>query len=520
MNKVLKSTIILMFVTILSKILGFGREIILANIYGASAYSDVYLISVNIPNIIFASIGAALATTFIPLYCDIECKEGEERAKLFTNNVINIIIIICIVLSVVGVIFAKPLVRLFAVGFKDETLSLAIKFTRILIFSIGFIGLSNLIGSYLNIKNNFFVPGMIGLPSNIIIIFSIILSKKNIYILPIGALLATFSQLLFQLPSARKEGYKYSLHIDFKDKYLKKMILLVAPIFVGASVNQINTTVDRTIASTLSEGSISALNYANKLNLFVMALFVTCVGSVIYPKLSKLSSQKDSDGFLNIVNNSITAIIIIVIPISIGAMVLSEPIIKILFERGAFDNSASKMTSDALIFYSIGMLGFGMREILCKVFYSLKDTKTPMKNGIIGMIINIILNIKLSNIMNHSGLALATSISAIVSTILLLINLKKKIKSLNVINLICTAMKAIISSLVMALVVRNLYTILLHMTETNILGEIISLGLAIIGGIVTYLLIMLILNIRNINQIISKSKQLLKLNKKQVKAIS
>ena len=171
------------------------------------------------------------------------------------------------------------------------------------------------------------------------------------------------------------------------------MSWLIGPVLIGVAVNQINTMVDRTLASTLVEGSISALNYANKLNGFVMALFITSVGAVIYPMLSKLSSEDNKEKFISSVVQSINSVILLVIPISIGAIVLATPIVKLLFQRGEFDARATSMTAIALIMYSIGMVAFGLRDIIGKVFYALKDTKTPMINGAIAMIMNIVLNI-------------------------------------------------------------------------------------------------------------------------------
>ena len=167
----------------------------------------------------------------------------------------------------------------------------------------------------------------------------------------------------------------------------------MAPVFVGVAVNQVNGLVDKTLASTLVEGSISALNYANKLNEFVMGIFIVSITSVIYPLLSKLSAANNKEEFNNSIVKSINYVILLVIPISIGAMVLSTPIVKLLFERGAFDLRATQMTSSALFCYSIGIIGFGLRDILSRVFYSIQDTKTPMINGAIAMALNIVLNL-------------------------------------------------------------------------------------------------------------------------------
>ncbi len=173
MSKIAKAAIGLMIANLLAKIIGFGRELALASAYGASIYSDAYLVALNIPTVIFAAIGQSLSTTFIPLYHNIESANSEDDALKFTNNILHIVTMICIILSILFMIFTKDIVKIFAIGFKDETLKITIDFTRILIMGILFASLSNLITSYLQIKNNFTIPGLASIPKNIIIIILI-----------------------------------------------------------------------------------------------------------------------------------------------------------------------------------------------------------------------------------------------------------------------------------------------------------------------------------------------------------
>lgn len=510
MSKVAKATIGLMLATIIAKVLGFGRELVLAAVYGASMYSDAYLTAMNIPVVLFTIIGTTLGTVLIPMYFEVNNDLVEKKALNFTNNVFNIVIAICIVLAILGFIFTEQLVKVFAMGFEGQTLKIAIDFTRITIIGIVFTGLSYVMTAYLQIKNNFTVPGLISVPKNIIIITSIILSVKyNPYIMIWGTLIGIATEFIFQLPFAIKSGYKYQLYINIKDKYIKKMSWLIGPVLIGVAVNQINTMVDRTLASTLVEGSISALNYANKLNGFVMALFITSVGAVIYPMLSKLSSEDNKEKFISSVVQSINSVILLVIPISIGAIVLATPIVKLLFQRGEFDARATSMTAIALIMYSIGMVAFGLRDIIGKVFYALKDTKTPMINGAIAMIMNIVLNIILVKYLQLAGLALATSISAIVCIFLLFGSLKKKIGYFGQDKIIKTTIKSIVAAVVMGIVTYFVYNIV-----SNLLGlakEAVSLDISVGVGAITYGILVVVLKVDEINVITDVMKK--KLNK-------
>lgn len=500
MSKLAKATIGLMIVTMLAKVLGFIREIVLASSYGTTIYADAYLTAINIPSVFFIVLGTALGATFIPMYFEIERNIGKEGSLKYTNNILNILLLLCILTLIIGVLLSEPIVRIFAFGFNNEKLDITINFTKILFISIGFSGISYIMTSYLNANDNFIVPGLISIPRNIITIISIILSiKYGIYIMVWGTLFGIASELLFQIPFAIKYGYKYKVYINIKDKYIKKSIMLLGPVLIGVAVSQINVTVDRALASTLSDGAISSLNYANKLNGFVMGLFVTSIVSVIYPRLSKLSAEKNTEKLVEIIRSSINSIILIIIPITVGAIVLATPIVRLLFQRGAFDEMATQMTSIALIMYSIGMVSFGLRDILGKIFISFQDTKTPMINGVICMFMNIAINLILIKYFKHAGLALATSISGIISILIFFRDLKKKIGYFGQDKIIKTTLKSLASAMIMGVVTYFTYSLLTNVLGFGFIQEIIALFGSIAIGAIVYGVLVIVLKVEEVN---------------------
>lgn len=503
MSSTAKATLFLMIATIISKILGFVRELVLASSYGASVYSDAYIVSMNIPLVICSTIGLTIGSIFIPLYIEIISKHGNEHALKFTSNMINIVGIISMLLVILGFIFIEPLVKIFAMGFNGEALSTTINFSKILLLTIIFTSLGNIITAYLQSHNNFIIPGIMSIPKNIIIIVSITLSVKyGPYLMIWGTLLGSVVELLFQIPASIKKGYKYKLYLYLQDEYIKKAMYLIGPILIGVAVNQVNVMVDRTLASTLTSGSISALNYANKLNGFVMAMFISSIGTVIYTMLSKQSLQEDKEEFIKSIVQSINSVILIVIPISVGAIVLATPIVRLLFERGEFDARATSMTAIALIMYSIGMVAFGLREILGKVFYSIQDTKTPMINGIIAVVMNILLNIMLIKKLNLAGLALATSLSAIICIFLLFNSLKKKIGYYGQDKILKTTIKSIISAIIMGIATYYVYNIFSLMMRSGLIYDTISLFGSVLFGVIVYGILTMILKVDEINIVI------------------
>lgn len=489
MSKLARATFGLMVATMIAKVLGFGRELVLASGYGASMYSDAYITAMNVPTVIFGVIGSTLATVLIPMYMEVNRDLGEEKSLKFINNVFNLVILACIILGVLGFIFTKELVGVFAVGYEGEALSLAINFTRITILGIVFTGLSYVMTSYLQIKNNFTTPGLSSVPKNIIIIVSILLSLKyNPYIMIWGTLLAMASEFLYQLPAAIKYGYKYIGNINLKDKYIRKMAWLMGPVLIGVAVNQVNTLIDRTLASTVAEGAVSALNYADKLNGFVISIFITSISAVIYPLLSQLNGEKNKQRFTSAVVKSINCVVVLVLPISVGTIVLVEPIIRELFQRGAFDARATSMTALALAMYSIGMVSFGLRDVLGKIFYSLQDTKTPMRNGVMTMAMNIAMDFIFVGSLGLAGITLSTSISSIICIWLLFKSLRKKVGYYGQDKIKKTMFKSFVASGIMGIVIYNLYH---YMINRAIDGDACLFGVICVGVVVYGLLVIL-----------------------------
>lgn len=324
-------------------------------------------------------------------------------------------------------------------------------------------------------------------------------------VLVIGSVIATASQLILLVLFIHRKGYRHKLILDIKDRYIKNMAYITLSVIIGVSVNQINVLVDRTIASRIAIGGLSVLNYADRLNSFVLGLFVSTISTIMYPTISKMVVEDNIHGFKRIVSESIIAISLLVVPATIGAMVFSQLVVKLLFGRGKFNPKAVSMTSSALFFYSIGMIGFGLRDILSRVFYALQETKTPMINGIIGVIINIILNLLLSKYIGIGGLALATSISAIFCTVLLFISFRKKVGSFGMKNITISSIKILCASLVMGAIAKISYNILFKYIGANL-----SLIVAIIIVAVIYFIIIYFMSIEKIDSMIMAVKKKLK----------
>ncbi|WP_216644313.1 murein biosynthesis integral membrane protein MurJ [Fundicoccus ignavus] len=477
-----KVAVKIMLITLISKFFGFARDIALSYFYGASNVSDAYLISLTIPDVVSSFVITGIATAFIPMYNQIKERDGSERVETFTNNLINTLTLISLVLYVISLVFTPQIVKLFASGFTQSTIEVAIQLTRISVISILFTGLIALSTGYLQNKDNFVIPALIGFPLNLIIIVSIYISSQTSYfVLAVGLVLATASQLFIMLPSIYKEGFRYKLKVDFKDPDLLLMIKIAIPVIIGSSINQINVLINRTIASRVAVGGISALNYAYMITFFIHGLFVVSIISIIYPSISRMATVRNFEGMKRSITEAIKMVSLIVLPASFGAIVFARPIVNLLYGRGQFEADAINMTSSALTCFAVGMIFVAIREILSRAFYAMQDTRTPMINASIGVVVNIALTPLFSYFLGVGGLALATSVSAIVTVILLAINLRKKIGAFGIANLVEIIIKIVISSTLMAIIAYFNYQQLLF-----VLPATVALFGAIMMGVIAY----------------------------------
>lgn len=441
----------LILISLLVKVLGFFREILMAYFYGTSVVVDVYVASMNIPSVIFALFGTAITTTFIPLYSAVKEEKDEKAALSFTNNVLNILVIIALLISILGIIYSEILVKVFAGGFSGETFELANNFTKIIMITIVFTVIQYIYNGYLQLQGFFNQNSLMLIPYNFCLIFTLMVSyyTDNFYVLAVGAVVASISQLVYLKFIIKKTDFKHSLVVNVKDKYIKTMFQLLVPVFFSTAINQLNNIVSKSMASGLEEGSISALNYSNKVNSIILEVVILSMTTILYPTLSNLFSSNKTNELTRFISKYINVVAFIVMPAALMISHLSDDIINILFGRGAFNADSVRFTGAALKITAIGLIGYAFRDVLNKIFYSMKDTKTPMVNGFISILLNIILNLILVKEFGYLGIAFSASFSAVVCTLLLLFQMVRKVPGLSIKKISDNIYKIILATLIM-----------------------------------------------------------------------
>ncbi len=483
-NKLIKSATIIVVCTFISKILGLLRDSVTAAKFGTIEL-DAYFAASNVPMILFITIGAAITTTLIPLYNE-KLKQGKQEASEFINNVLNFFILITVVISIVCIVFSNPIVAFLNPGFLGSKLEFTKQLTIILIPTLIFNAVLYIFNAMLQSENNFAVPALVALPFNILIIGYLLIYGKKYGVIGITIItfIATFIQIIPQIPYLKKIGFKYSFKINFKDPMLKKMCLMLIPVILGTGVQQINTFVERGVATGFNEGSLSALSYAYRVFALFVDIFVVAISTVIYPKMARQTASNEIKEMKTTLSQSICTLIVFILPMSFIVMIQSKPIIYILFQRGEFNSSATDITSSVLFFYASGLLAFGLRDFVCKAYYTLKDTKTPMINSAISLILNVVLIFVYKSFLGLKGLALANATSMYIACALLIYSLTKKIGSINGRKILVTTFKTLISSATMLIAIYyvNNMLVLNYVSTGSIFIKILissSIGLVI-----------------------------------------
>lgn len=505
-SRLIKSSIIVMVLLVIGKVLAFVRDALIAAKFGTTIETDIYMFAFGAV-MLLTSIGYGLTTTFIPIHTEnIEKKTFKERNE-YVNKLLNVFMLFTIIVTVLGIIFAKYIIIICAPGFtkNPSVFSMAVQIIRIMFLSLIFVGMQSIITGVLQAHKYFFEPSAMSIASNLIYVVYLVLLPDKYGILGFGVatVLGFFSQYIINVPRFKALGYKYEFVLDFKDKDIIRLFKLMLPIIISTSLIQINLFINRSFATNLYEGAVSILDFSNKVTMLVYEVFAVAISTVVYPTLATHAANKNNAEYNKALGRSINMIFLILIPAAVGIIVLRIPIISVIFKRGQFVENSVIQTAEALLFFSPAIIFYGLRDILSRAFYSLKDTKTPMINSFFGILFNFILSFVLVKIMKVSGLTLAASISTGMITLLLFYNLNIKVKGINVKNIITEFIKILISSAVMGAVVYIIYKILGAHLASTMKGNLIIILISVIAALPVYIICAYILKIKELKEILN-----------------
>ncbi|WP_101474865.1 murein biosynthesis integral membrane protein MurJ [Fusobacterium sp.] len=457
-------------ITFVSRITGFFRAFLIAYYFGSSGTTDAYFSAFKISNFFRQLLGeGALGNSFIPLYNKIEETEGENRGKEFIFSVLNLLFIFSSVVTILMIIFSDQIINLIVSGFPEDTKELASHLLKIMSFYFVFISLSGMIGAMLNNFRHFLVPAATSIFFNLAIIASAILcgQKYGIDALAWGVVVGGVLQFLVVLPTFFKIVKTYSLKINWKDPYIKKLILMTLPMLGGIMARQLNTVVDQWFASNLETGAVTALENATRLYLLPVGVFGVSLSTVIYPSLAQAVAKHKNDIAEKYIVKGLNILLFLVIPSILILTIYSEDVVRLTLSYGKFGEEAVKVTANALLYYSIGLYFYTGIFLMTRAFYSMQNSAYPVVASIVSIIINIVLNFVFIKPFGYKGLALSTSIAAGVNFLMLLFEYRRKYICFNLKKTLIFLLKSIVFS---AIAFLASYKINLSLVKITVFG--------------------------------------------------
>ncbi|MCP4746077.1 MAG: murein biosynthesis integral membrane protein MurJ [Desulfobacteraceae bacterium] len=426
--------------TLLSRFFGYARDLAIASMFGTGLASDAFFMAFSIPNLmrrLFAE--GSLGVAFVPVFSGYLSNKGRKEAFDLAGAAFRFVALVTALVSVAGIWFAPEIIKFMAFGWSDlpNKLNLCVRLTRWMLPYVFLISIAAHAMSVLNVLEHFAAPALAPVCLNISMIGAIVTGSvmaapdtELIQWLAVGVLIGGALQFAIQIPFLRKNKVSFCQSIKLWHPGLSSVFRLFIPTLVGASVYQINSLVLRLLASLLPHGSVSCLYYADRLVQFPLGLFGIATATAVLPTLSRQSALRNWSGVRDTFAFAMRLVLFVTLPAMVGLVVLREPIVKLLFQRGAFNPESMRLTAGAVLYYGVGLWAFSVIRIVLNVFYALQDARTPMLGGVLAVIANILLSLILMRYMQHNGLALALSLASIINLAWLLVALQKKLGSL------------------------------------------------------------------------------------------
>ena len=487
----------MMIATLFSKVAGLLRDMLIAAKYGTeSMEATAYSYASSLPVQLFDfTLGAAVLATFIPIFNGYIERGEDKRAMEFSNNFINITVLISTVISVLCMIFSKYIGMFIAPDLDGSTALLLQKLIVIVLPTTIFTTLAYSFVGILQSFGEFNIPAIISLVSNVVIILYLVFFD-NVYGLCVAMLVGWGMQFVIQIPSVVKKKYKYKFSLNFRDPGIKEAMLLALPVLISSWVQPISVFVNKRYASAISGGG-PALDYANRFYIIVVGVFVFGITNYIFPALSKKAGTEDKEGFSEIVSSSVRIMILIIAPIMVGISLLSDDVIKLVYGRGSFNEYSIMLTSSALKFYTLGMIFYGINEILNKCFYSIKMPKIPMIASVFGIVTAILVSSISAKVLNLGvrGLALSSAFATMIVALILTVSLQRRIKFFDR-DLAVHIIKVAFCVLVMGVLVSAVSSF------TKDYNVFLRLVFTVGTGAVSYFVMLLLLRVREIKEVL------------------
>ncbi|WP_286978070.1 murein biosynthesis integral membrane protein MurJ [Pseudomonas sp.] len=499
----LKSLAAVSSLTMLSRVLGFVRDTIIARTFGAGVASDAFVVAFKLPNLlrrIFAE--GAFSQAFVPILAEYKTQQGEEATRTFIAYVSGLLTLVLALVTLIGILAAPWIVWISAPGFADEPdrFNLTTDLLRVTFPYILLISLSSLAGAVLNTWNRFSVPAFVPTLLNVsMIVFALFLMPyfdPPIMVLGWAVLVGGLLQLCYQLPHLKRIGMLVLPRLNLKDMGVWRVLKQMGPAIFGVSVSQISLIINTIFASFLVAGSVSWMYYADRLMELPSGVLGVALGTILLPALSKTYASADHSEYSRLLDWGLRLCFVLVLPSAVALALLAEPLTVSLFQYGKFSATDALMTQQALIAYSVGLLGIILVKILAPGFYAQQNIKTPVKIALVTLVFTQLMNLLLIGPLAHAGLALSIGLAACLNAGLLFWQLRKRNIFQPQAGWLVFLLKLVVAVLVMAAALLGVMHYMPVWSEGTMLWRLLRLGMLVAAGLASYFATLLLLGFR------------------------
>ena len=493
-NSFLRTSSILFFLFVASRVLGFIREQVVAAYLGATPQSDAYVVASTIPFILSYIIGTAAGNSFLPVYTG---RLGNDDANRLVSTVFVIFGGAVVLICAGGFIFAPRLVELLAPGFTSDVRSLAVVCTKIMLPGLAFLTLGYVVKAALNAHRQFTIPAAAPALQNIaFILLLFFFAQKGAVGLSWSMLAGTVVFYLVQRIVLGKYGITWRPRLDFGDPDVRRVMVLAVPVILTTLGTKGYIFLDRWLGSQLSGGSIAALNFADRIRELPYGLFVAAVSTVLFPTLASAAGKRDMHSLRKNIAMGLRLVAILGFPAAVLLSVLDGPVVKLLFQRGAFDAAATAATAGALDYYAISVIALCANSIITYTFLSMQDGIIPLKIGAVALVLNLVADLLFVNRMGHLGLALGNTIAAFIAMALFVSLLSRKLEGFDWKDLLVSVFKIGIATGVMGTISFSLaHWTGIYEGNVTLMQQIWGLGLSVGAGGLVYIALLFVFRI-------------------------
>ncbi len=491
-QQIAKAAGTVMFAYILSSIINLARGVVILRAFGTGLENEAFWAANRVAETLFSLVaGGALASAFVPTFTAFLAKKQPDKAWKLASSIINLVLVIISLLAILAAVFAPLIVRyLLAPGFVDdpEKFNLTVRLLRIILPSTVIFSVSGLVMGILNAHQSFLFPALAPSMYSLGMIFGVVFlsPQMGIFGLAWGVVLGALLHLIIQLPKLLKLGGSYSAIFGLENPAVRQVGILMLPRLAGVAVVQINFWVNTNLASRYSEGSVTGLTYGFTLMLMPLMLIAQAIATASLPTFSAQAALGKLDEMRNSLSAAIRTVLLLSLPAAVGMILLRFPLIRLLYENGTtFTTQSTELVAWALLWYTVGLVGHSLVEIISRAFYAMQDTKTPVIVGVVVMSLNIILSLILGPLflkigwLAIGGLALANSIATGLEAIVLLVIMRKRLKGLEGNKIFLLTWKVILAVFIMGLVIW-------YLANNLLLGNALILLIGAASGVVVY----------------------------------